>query len=96
MICITEEAKELLNEMIQNEDSKEKKLTLASAGAGCNAPAIKIEMRPPLEEDREIDLEGIQVRVRPSILKYLDETEIVVEDTFWGKKLKVVTGYGCT
>ncbi len=96
MICITKDAAEMLNKMIEENNSEEKKLTLLSAGAGCGSPAIKIEMRPPLEDDLVTDINGFNFHIRPSIERYLDDAEIKVEDTFWGKKLKVKTVFGCS
>ena len=96
MICITKEAAEMLNKMLEETESGEKMLTLSSAGAGCGSPAIRIEMRPPLEEDIIAEIDGFTVHIRPSIKRFLKDAEITVEDTFWGKKLKVKTAFGCS
>ena len=96
MICISEEAAEIIKGMISENTNDGLKLTLLSAGAGCGAPAIKLELRAPLDDDEHQEVSGINLRIRSAVVKYLDNAEITVEDSFWGKRLKVHTGYGCT
>ncbi|HAK46259.1 MAG TPA: hypothetical protein DCO79_10140 [Spirochaeta sp.] len=94
MMCITDEATGIIQEM-QKEMTPDLYLTLFSGGVGCGAPVIKLEMKPALEDDIIENISGFEIRIRPAIMKFLPDAEILVEDTFWGKKLKVKTVYGC-
>ena len=95
MICITEEASVLINEMEEQNTAREHKLTLASAGVGCGAPVIKIKMQQPLEDDIVTEISGFTIHIRPSIERFLEGAEIIAEDSFWGRRLKVKTVNGC-
>lgn len=94
MMCITDDAVEIINEM-QAEMPNDLKLTLYSGGVGCGAPVIKLDMKPPLEGDIVEEISGFTIHIRPAIMKFLPDAEIIVEDTFWGKKLKIKTVDGC-
>ena len=95
MICITEEAAVLISEIIEQNTDEELYLTLASAGAGCGAPVIKIEMLQPLNDDIISEIAGFSFHIRQSIERFLTGAEIIAEDSFWGRRLKVKTVHGC-
>jgi len=94
MICFSPEASSLIQDLISQE-TDEVKLTLLSAGVGCGAPIIKLELRTPLEDDIVHEMGGTTIRIRQNILRYLENAEIITEETFWGTKLKVKTVFGC-
>lgn len=94
MICISPKATAVLTEQLKQE-TNDTKLTLLSAGVGCGAPKIKIELRPPLEDDIILNIDGITFRVRQNIMQYIENAEIEIEETYWGTKLKVITVFGC-
>ena len=93
MFCVTGEAGVILDTMKQ--EGGNKKLTILSSGVGCGSPVLKIEMREPLEDDVTQTVDGHEFRIRSAVVRYLEETELTVEDTFWGKKLKLHTVNGC-
>ncbi len=95
MICISKDAKDFISTMVSTEENNQTLLTLSSAGTGCGAPVIKIDMRQPLDGDEILEVDSIPIRVRPAVKRYLNDAEIMLEDTFWGQKLKVKTLYGC-
>ena len=95
MMKISDEAIELVQKLQKESSSADQVLTLLSAGAGCGAPAIKLEMRPPLEDDLISEYAGFSIHIRPAISQFLDNAVISADDTFWGKRLKVKTVYGC-
>ena len=95
MIKISEDALGMVKKMISENTDPENCPTLSSAGAGCGAPAIKLELRRGLDDDIISDIGGLPFHIRASVQRYLDNAEITVEQTFWGSRLKVSTGYGC-
>ncbi len=95
IFSITEEASSAIQELQDKPESKNLKLTLLSAGAGCGSPAIKLEMRPPLDDDQIYDTGGFTFHIRSAVSKFLDGALIEVDETFWGKQLKVKTEFGC-
>lgn len=95
MLCVTKDAAPVLDDLIKNSDSPEKKLTILSSGTGCGSPILKVEMREPLEDDVKQTIDGFDFNIRAGVLRYLEDAEMEIEDTFWGKKLKIKTAYGC-
>lgn len=95
MFCITDEAAVLVKELQEKTASNNYVLALASAGVGCGAPVIKLEMKQSFDDDVIEEVSGFSIHIRSAILKFLPDAEITVEETFWGKKLKVKTIYGC-
>ena len=95
MMCITDEAIEFINELQTQSQSEDMRLTLISGGVGCGAPVIKLEMRMPMDDDIISEISGFTFHIRPAIERYLEDAEILIEETFWGKKLKVKTVFGC-
>ena len=96
MMCITDEAIKLIKELQTQSESDNLKLTLFSGGVGCGAPVIKLEMREPMDDDIKSEISGFTFHIRAAIERYLEDSEILVEETFWGKKLKVKTVFGCS
>lgn len=95
MFTLTEEAAEMIRKMAGGAPREDLALTLCSSGAGCGGPALKVDMREPRGDDIEETVDGITFRIRASILRYLEGAVIEGADTFWGKRLKVSTAYGC-
>jgi hypothetical protein len=52
-------------------------------------------MREPLEDDLEEEAGGFTFRIRRNIHKNLEGAVLEVQDTFWGKKIRVRTTYKC-
>ncbi|MDC7225712.1 MAG: hypothetical protein PQJ61_02985 [Spirochaetales bacterium] len=95
MCEISDDAIAFILELIEQTEDKSLKPTLLSAGAGCGTPVIKLEMQTPLEDDEIIEKSDINIHARASIVRYLDGASIILEDTFWGKKLIIKTEFGC-
>ena len=95
MLCVTKEAAVILDEIKNSSDSPEKKLTILSSGTGCGSPVLKVEMREPLEDDVTKNIDGYDFHIRTSVQRYLEDAELAIEDTYWGKKLRIHTVYGC-
>ena len=69
--------------------------TLHVKGPGCGGPTIGIEMRESMDTDIVTDQEGLSLHIRETAAPYLESAVIRLEDTFWGKKLKVKRPNAC-
>jgi Fe-S cluster assembly iron-binding protein IscA len=52
-------------------------------------------MREAMETDLVTEQEGITLHIRETAVPYLETARIRLEDTFWGKKLKVKRPGAC-
>lgn len=95
MLNISEDAAKFIKESVDQNKNSNMIPVLMSAGAGCGTPAIKFEMRQALEDDEISEHSGLSIHIRSGIARYIENAELVMEETFWGKKLKVKTEYGC-
>lgn len=95
MFTVTPSAIVMINEMIENSEKENFKITVCSSGVGCGGPFLKVEMRAPMENDIVETIKNITFHLRENIHKNLEGSDIDAEDSFWGKRLHVKTTYGC-
>ena len=95
MFTVTPSAVAMMNEMVENSENENLKLTICSSGVGCGGPSLKVEMRAAMENDVVETISGIIFHIRANIHENLADSEIDAEDTFWGKRLHVKTNYRC-
>jgi Fe-S cluster assembly iron-binding protein IscA len=87
------DAREELDRMIR--ENPDLHLTVYIKGPGCGGPTLGIEMREAMETDLVTEQEGITLHIRETAVPYLETARIRLEDTFWGKKLKVKRPGAC-
>ncbi len=96
MYKITKTAAEMMKKMIPEREDEDLLLTICSPGAGCGSPSLKADdMRRALSDDIVETKDDLTINIRANIYKNLDGAEIDAEDTFWGKRVRIKTTYGC-
>ncbi len=95
MYRITKTAAEMMKEMISEREDENLLLTICSSGVGCGGPTLKVDMRRALPDDIVETKDDLTINIRANIYKNLDGAEIDAEDTFWGKRVRIKTTYGC-
>ena len=92
---ISDNALEILKKQVSENSRDGKIITVCSSGTGCGGPLLKVDFRPPLEDDLVQENRGIEFRIRSNIVERLDGADFVVQETFWGKKIKIDNGNIC-
>lgn len=95
MFTITAEAAAMMNALEKETKDNRLKLTVCSSGVGCGGPALKIDMRVPMEDDEVKTVDGVTLHIRSSIASNLEGAVIESVETYWGQRIHVKTTYGC-
>ncbi len=95
MFEVTSEAADAIEEMVRESSDDSLRLTIFSTGVGCGGPTLKVDMKPPLDDDVVETRSGCTFYVRSVIHKNLEGAVIEVQDTFWGRRIHVKTTYSC-
>lgn len=95
MFEVTPEAGAMIDELAACAASDDVKVTIFSSGVGCGGPALKVDMRKPMEDDIIKTVDGYTFHIRAMIFYNLKGAVIEAVDTYWGKRLRVKTTYSC-
>lgn len=92
-IQFAQDAREELEKMIR--ENPRLHPTLFIKGPGCGGPSLGIEMREAMDTDIITDQDGLVLRIRETAAPYIESARVRMEDTFWGRKLKVKKPRAC-
>ncbi len=95
MFTITAEAAAMMDVLEKGKKDSRYKLTVCSSGVGCGGPALKIDMRIPMEDDIVKTVNGVTLHIRSTISENLEGAVIEAVETYWGQRIHVKTTYGC-
>lgn len=95
MFEVTPEAGAMIDELAAKASSDDLKVTIFSSGVGCGGPALKVDMRKPMEDDIVKIVDGHTFHIRAMIYYNLRGAVIEAVDTYWGKRIHVKTTYSC-
>ena len=87
------EAREEIDRMVRNNPDLHP--TIHIKGPGCGGPTLGIEMREAMDTDIITEQKGLTLHIRETAVPYLDSPRVRMEDTFWGRKLKVKRPGAC-
>ncbi len=95
MFEVTPEAGAMIDELAAKTASDDLEVTIFSSGVGCGGPALKVDMRKPMQDDIIKTVDGYTFHIRATIFYNLRGAVIEAVDTYWGKRIHVKTTYSC-